>query len=126
VSVWEAKVFLPKPLLVRGDGPIMAMRRWYSQFYPRGPATRTIAHDAPTAAGPAPSPAASLEGGSASSGGGGSDGVHAPPTKTGAVIMARRTAETPAAALAAPAPAPTARRHDGSGLVSPACDWMEF
>ena len=26
-------VFAQKPLLVKGDGPIMKMRAWYSQFY---------------------------------------------------------------------------------------------
>ena len=32
--MWENKVFLQKPVLVRGDGPIMQMRRWLAQFYP--------------------------------------------------------------------------------------------
>jgi hypothetical protein len=52
IFVWENKVFLQKPLLVRGDGPIMAMRRWYQQFYPaalRGQAAREVAvTDGPT------------------------------------------------------------------------------
>jgi hypothetical protein len=29
----ENKVYVPKPLLVRGDGPVPKLRRWYSQFY---------------------------------------------------------------------------------------------
>jgi len=33
ISIWENKTFSQKPKLVRGDGPIMQLRRWYSQFY---------------------------------------------------------------------------------------------
>jgi phenylpropionate dioxygenase-like ring-hydroxylating dioxygenase large terminal subunit len=33
INIWERKNFAIKPLLVRGDGPIMKMRAWYSQFY---------------------------------------------------------------------------------------------
>ena len=33
VSIWERKKFAVRPLLVKGDGPIMKMRVWYSQFY---------------------------------------------------------------------------------------------
>jgi hypothetical protein len=44
IAVWENKIFLPKPLLVKGDGPIMAMRRWYQQFYPPGMAKVSIHH----------------------------------------------------------------------------------
>lgn len=33
IAVWEKKNFATKPLLVKGDGPIMKMRAWYSQFY---------------------------------------------------------------------------------------------
>ena len=33
VSIWERKKFAIRPLLVKGDGPIMKMRSWYSQFY---------------------------------------------------------------------------------------------
>eukprot|EP01084_Bolivina_argentea_P112792 201132_1 len=34
IEIWENKIFLDKPCLVKGDGPIMKMRRWYKQFYP--------------------------------------------------------------------------------------------
>ncbi len=33
IAIWERKKFAQKPLLVKGDGPIMNMRQWYSQFY---------------------------------------------------------------------------------------------
>lgn len=33
IFVWENKVYKPKPVLVRGDGPVPKLRRWYSQFY---------------------------------------------------------------------------------------------
>ena len=33
INIWERKNFAIKPLLVKGDGPIMKMRAWYSQFY---------------------------------------------------------------------------------------------
>ncbi len=33
VRLWEHKIFLPRPGLCDGDGPIMRLRRWYSQFY---------------------------------------------------------------------------------------------
>jgi nitrite reductase/ring-hydroxylating ferredoxin subunit len=33
IAIWEKKNFATKPLLVKGDGPIMKMRAWYSQFY---------------------------------------------------------------------------------------------
>jgi phenylpropionate dioxygenase-like ring-hydroxylating dioxygenase large terminal subunit len=31
--IWRDKVFLERPLLVKGDGPITEFRRWYEQFY---------------------------------------------------------------------------------------------
>lgn len=34
VMVWENKMYLKKPLLVKGDGPVMKLRRWFAQFYP--------------------------------------------------------------------------------------------
>lgn len=34
VDVWENKMHLRKPLLVKGDGPVHRLRRWFSQFYP--------------------------------------------------------------------------------------------
>ena len=33
ILIWERKGFLKKPLLIKEDGPIMKMRKWYSQFY---------------------------------------------------------------------------------------------
>jgi cholesterol 7-dehydrogenase len=33
ILIWEKKGYSEKPLLVKGDGPIMQMRKWYSQFY---------------------------------------------------------------------------------------------
>ena len=33
VPIWQDKVFLERPLLVKGDGNIAEFRRWYSQFY---------------------------------------------------------------------------------------------
>lgn len=33
INIWERKNFAEKPMLVKGDGPIMKMRSWYSQFY---------------------------------------------------------------------------------------------
>jgi phenylpropionate dioxygenase-like ring-hydroxylating dioxygenase large terminal subunit len=31
--IWRDKVFMERPLLVKGDGPITEFRRWYEQFY---------------------------------------------------------------------------------------------
>lgn len=36
IDIWENKVHLRKPLLVKGDGPIHRLRKWYGQFYPGG------------------------------------------------------------------------------------------
>ncbi|CAF1604207.1 unnamed protein product [Rotaria magnacalcarata] len=33
ITVWENKVFKRAPFLVKNDGPILKMRRWYNQFY---------------------------------------------------------------------------------------------
>jgi cholesterol 7-dehydrogenase len=38
IAIWERKNFARKPLLVQGDGPILKMRQWYSQFYSQGTA----------------------------------------------------------------------------------------
>lgn len=38
VAIWERKVYRPRPMLVPGDGPILAMRRWYRRFYAEGEA----------------------------------------------------------------------------------------
>ncbi|KAI9011702.1 hypothetical protein DFJ74DRAFT_307077 [Hyaloraphidium curvatum] len=32
-QVWANKSYVPQPMLVKGDGPFMAHRRWYGQFY---------------------------------------------------------------------------------------------
>jgi phenylpropionate dioxygenase-like ring-hydroxylating dioxygenase large terminal subunit len=32
--VWQNKVYLPRPRLAQGDGPITPFRRWAAQFYP--------------------------------------------------------------------------------------------
>lgn len=33
IPIWNAKVYLPNPLLVQGDGPLLAYRRQYAKFY---------------------------------------------------------------------------------------------
>lgn len=33
IPIWENKVYVPRPVLCDGDGPIIAYRRWASQFY---------------------------------------------------------------------------------------------
>ena len=33
IVLWERKGFAKNPILVKGDGPIMRMRKWYQQFY---------------------------------------------------------------------------------------------
>jgi len=33
VPIWQDKIYLERPLLVKGDGNIAEFRRWYSQFY---------------------------------------------------------------------------------------------
>lgn len=33
VPIWRDKVFLERPILVKGDGNIAEFRRWYAQFY---------------------------------------------------------------------------------------------
>jgi nitrite reductase/ring-hydroxylating ferredoxin subunit len=34
-DIWQNKRYLVTPLLAKGDGPIMAYRRWAEQFYPK-------------------------------------------------------------------------------------------
>jgi cholesterol 7-dehydrogenase len=34
IEIWENKVYLDRPYLAKGDGPVHRLRRWYSQFYP--------------------------------------------------------------------------------------------
>lgn len=47
--IWRDKVFLERPLLVKGDGPITEFRRWYEQFYEgsRPTTATTAAEEAP-------------------------------------------------------------------------------
>lgn len=52
--MWENKVFLPKPLLVRGDGPVQRLRRWYQQFYAGGRPKVEVAQGTPAEAQPQP------------------------------------------------------------------------
>ena len=33
MRIWGKKVYRPRPVVVPGDGPIVAYRRWASQFY---------------------------------------------------------------------------------------------
>jgi len=33
VQIWENKIYLDRPMLCDGDGPIGEFRRWYAQFY---------------------------------------------------------------------------------------------
>jgi len=33
IAIWENKIWLPKPALLKEDGPVRQLRRWYSQFY---------------------------------------------------------------------------------------------
>jgi nitrite reductase/ring-hydroxylating ferredoxin subunit len=35
MRIWSKKVYRPRPVVVPGDGPIVAYRRWASQFYER-------------------------------------------------------------------------------------------
>ncbi len=34
IDIWENKIYLNRPALAKGDGPLHRMRRWYKQFYP--------------------------------------------------------------------------------------------
>ncbi|RYE04493.1 MAG: (2Fe-2S)-binding protein [Sphingomonadales bacterium] len=38
IPIWQHKRYEPKPLLVKGDGPILAYRRQYAQYYTTPPA----------------------------------------------------------------------------------------
>ena len=59
IDIWENKIYLNRPTLAKGDGPLNQMRRWYKQFYPESrPPARVrrgaIAHSASPP--PPPSP----------------------------------------------------------------------
>jgi cholesterol 7-dehydrogenase len=34
IDIWENKVHLRRPVLLKGDGPIHRLRKWFGQFYP--------------------------------------------------------------------------------------------
>jgi 3-ketosteroid 9alpha-monooxygenase subunit A len=34
IAIWTHKQWRERPMLCAGDGPVMALRRWYAQFYP--------------------------------------------------------------------------------------------
>lgn len=36
IPIWESKIYRDRPQLMTSDGPVMRLRRWYSQFYPGG------------------------------------------------------------------------------------------
>jgi phenylpropionate dioxygenase-like ring-hydroxylating dioxygenase large terminal subunit len=40
VPIWENKIYVEKPLLIKGDGPIIEFRHWAKQFYGEGVPTR--------------------------------------------------------------------------------------
>lgn len=42
-AIWEHKVFVPRPALAAGDGPILRYRRWAEQFYEEPPASSASA-----------------------------------------------------------------------------------
>lgn len=46
--IWRDKVFRERPLLVKGDGPIMEFRRWYEQFYEGSRPTAASTERGPT------------------------------------------------------------------------------
>ncbi len=46
VAIWEHKIHRDRPLLVQEDGPIMRLRRWFSQFYPDGGGIKVAAPEA--------------------------------------------------------------------------------
>jgi hypothetical protein len=33
IEIWENKIMAQKPVLIKEDGPVMALRRWLKQFY---------------------------------------------------------------------------------------------
>jgi hypothetical protein len=53
VPIWEGKVYRSDPLLTKGDGPVVRMRRWYRQFYPGGSEPSAAWLSAPRRAAPA-------------------------------------------------------------------------
>ena len=43
VRIWENKIYLDRPMLCDGDGPIGEFRRWYAQFYTPRPSAADAA-----------------------------------------------------------------------------------
>ncbi len=41
MRIWEKKIYLERPMLSRGDGPVHQLRRWYAQFYPKPQSSAT-------------------------------------------------------------------------------------
>ena len=41
MQIWESKEFLPHPVLCDGDGAIIKLRKWYSQFFEAQPTSST-------------------------------------------------------------------------------------
>jgi cholesterol 7-dehydrogenase len=49
IIIWENKKHIAKPVLARGDGPVMQLRGWYKQFYSEHSAeASTKKHECPT------------------------------------------------------------------------------
>ncbi|MCA9636793.1 MAG: Rieske 2Fe-2S domain-containing protein [Myxococcales bacterium] len=37
IEIWESKIYMNKPALAKGDGPVHRMRKWFRGFYPEAP-----------------------------------------------------------------------------------------
>ncbi len=46
VRLWESKVYRERPMLVKGDGPVHPMRKWYRRFYEQPGVALGRKHDA--------------------------------------------------------------------------------
>lgn len=42
MQIWQSKEYLPHPVLCDGDGAIIKLRRWYSQFFDQGSAEQAV------------------------------------------------------------------------------------
>jgi hypothetical protein len=42
MQIWQSKEYLPHPVLCDGDGAIIKLRRWYSQFFDQGSADQAV------------------------------------------------------------------------------------
>ena len=45
IDIWQNKIFLKKPCLIKGDGPIMKARQWFKQFYNNGNNNKIIEYE---------------------------------------------------------------------------------